>query len=78
MEKPRPYTVIIPSFNRRGVLSRSISSVQQQTLPAQEILIIDDGSTDGTAEALAREKSSAEDHSTSPESRPAAVCNTGY
>lgn len=47
-------TAIIPTFNRRGHVSRAIRSVLAQRHPPEEILVIDDGSTDGTAEALRR------------------------
>jgi len=43
-------TVIIPTHNRKVVLGRAIQSVLRQTLPPDEILVIDDGSTDHTAE----------------------------
>ncbi|MFC5579612.1 glycosyltransferase family 2 protein [Rhodanobacter terrae] len=41
-------TVIIAAYNRAGLLRRSICSALEQSLPALEILVIDDGSTDGT------------------------------
>ncbi len=41
-------SVIITTFNRIKVLERAILSVQEQTRPADEIIVIDDGSTDGT------------------------------
>ena len=41
-------SVIIPSYNRASVLPRAIASVQAQSLPAREILIVDDGSDDQT------------------------------
>lgn len=46
-------TVIIPTFNRRPLLLAALSSVFSQTCQDYEILVVDDGSTDGTEEALA-------------------------
>jgi glycosyltransferase involved in cell wall biosynthesis len=47
-------SVIIPTYNRRQLVQRAIDTVLTQTRPVQEILVIDDGSTDGTGDALAR------------------------
>lgn len=41
-------SVIIPTFNRRHVLGEAIDSVLHQTLDDLELIIVDDGSTDGT------------------------------
>ncbi len=41
-------SVIIPTYNRGSLLDRALRSVQQQSLPCNEILIIDDGSDDET------------------------------
>ena len=43
-------TVIIPTFNRRECVMKAVESALAQTLPPWEILVIDDGSTDGTEE----------------------------
>jgi glycosyltransferase involved in cell wall biosynthesis len=45
-------SVIIPVFNRRQEVLRAIASVLAQTLPPDEILVVDDASTDGTVEAV--------------------------
>jgi len=42
--------VIIPTYNRREELARSLKSVFEQTLPPKEVIVVDDGSTDGTAQ----------------------------
>ena len=46
--------MIIPTYNRRELVQRAIDTVLTQTRPVQEILVVDDGSTDGTGDALAR------------------------
>ena len=45
-------SVIIPTYNRAHTLGRAIDSVLHQTHPADEIIIVDDGSTDDTAALL--------------------------
>ncbi len=44
----RSVTVIIPTFNRSRYLGAAIQSILAQSLPATEIIIVDDGSTDDT------------------------------
>jgi len=47
-------SVYIPCYNVEEYLARSIEGVLRQTHGADEILIVDDGSRDGTAEVAAR------------------------
>ena len=48
-------SVIIPSFNRRHTLARALQSVYDQSSPVEEVILIDDGSTDDSAAMVARE-----------------------
>jgi glycosyltransferase involved in cell wall biosynthesis len=43
-------SVVIPSYNRYRFLFRAISSVLEQTLSADEIIVVDDGSYDNTSQ----------------------------
>ena len=48
-------SVVIPTYNRIELLKRSIDSVINQTIKPSEIIIVDDGSNDGT-EAMVKNK----------------------
>ncbi len=47
-------SVIIPTFNRAGLVSQAITSVLQQADKSLEIIVVDDGSTDDTRAVVAR------------------------
>ena len=42
-------TVVIPTYNRSSTLAATLCSLLNQTRPADEILVVDDGSTDDSA-----------------------------
>ncbi len=47
-------SVVIPTHDRAALLPRALDSVLAQSRPADEILVVDDGSRDDTAELVAR------------------------
>ncbi|MFQ5591200.1 MAG: glycosyltransferase family 2 protein [Phycisphaerae bacterium] len=47
-------SVVIPSRNRRELLGRCLEALSRQTHPPYEVVVVDDGSSDGTWEYLAR------------------------
>jgi len=46
-------SVIIPSYNRAHLIGETIRSILSQSLPPQEIIVVDDGSTDETQRVIA-------------------------
>jgi len=49
-------TIIIPCFNENKYIERIIDSVNSQPFPDKQIIVVDDGSTDGTTDKLKRLK----------------------
>lgn len=46
-------SVVMPAYNRRATIGRAVASVVDQTFRDWELLVVDDGSTDATADAVA-------------------------
>jgi glycosyltransferase involved in cell wall biosynthesis len=47
-------SVIIPAYNWAGLIGEILKSLLNQTMPTKEIIVVDDGSTNGKAEAVER------------------------
>ena len=45
-------SILTPTYNRADLLPRAVRSVLAQTFGDWELLVVDDGSTDGTGEVL--------------------------
>ncbi len=43
-----PVSVVIPNWNGAGLLDRALACVRRQTLPAAEVVVVDNGSSDGS------------------------------
>jgi Glycosyltransferases involved in cell wall biogenesis len=59
MEGKPLISVVIPTFNRRCTVERAIISALGQSYQSIEVVVVDDGSLDGTEEVLSRFKSDA-------------------
>ncbi len=55
MNKEKPYfsvSAVIPAYNAEATIERAINSILTQTRPVHEIIVVDDGSIDATAEII--------------------------
>ncbi len=51
-KKNRKVSIIIPTYNRKHLIGTTIDNIIKQSLPAHEIIVVDDNSTDSTLEWL--------------------------
>jgi glycosyltransferase involved in cell wall biosynthesis len=49
---PIKFSIIIPTYNRAHLITKTLNSVLEQDYPHFEILVVDDGSTDATQEVV--------------------------
>lgn len=68
--------VIIPTYNAAGLVGEAVASVLAQDPPADQLVVVDDGSTDETASVLQRYAGRLE-YVRQPNRGPAAARNTG-
>ena len=52
LDKQPFFTIVIPTYNRAGLIAKTIESVLAQTFTGYEVIIVDDGSTDNTTEVV--------------------------
>jgi glycosyltransferase involved in cell wall biosynthesis len=53
MSNATPVSVVVPCYNGAAFLRETLTSVLAQTHPVLEVIVVDDGSTDGSAEVAA-------------------------
>jgi glycosyltransferase involved in cell wall biosynthesis len=69
-------SVVIPTYNNAALLHETLDGVRRQTFRDLEVIVVDDGSTDETAEAVSRYDSSIR-YVRQTNQGPAAARNTG-
>ena len=45
-------TIVIPVYNRRGLIKRTLESIRRSPVSGVPVIVVDNGSTDGTLELL--------------------------
>lgn len=53
MSRATDYSVVIPAFNAAATIAAAVHSVLSQSVAPRAVVIVDDGSTDATAEVVA-------------------------
>jgi glycosyltransferase involved in cell wall biosynthesis len=74
---PASISVIVPSHDGGTFIAEALDSILAQSLPVQQILIIDDGSSDNTAEVVGRYKDRRIQYIRTPPAGLVAACNVG-
>jgi len=71
-------SIVIPAYNVEKYLQATIDSALSQTIKDKEIIIVDDGSTDGTLELASKYKNTAIKLISQPNRGASAARNTGF
>ncbi len=70
-------SVVIPTHNRKDLLRRCLEAATNQDYPDYEVIVVDDGSTDGTGEMVQHEFPQVRYIRQEPNRGPAAARNRG-
>ena len=46
------FSIILPCFNSKSYINKCVDSILSQSFSDYELIVIDDGSTDGTSQIL--------------------------
>jgi glycosyltransferase involved in cell wall biosynthesis len=76
VEKPR-FSVIVPAFNAAATVSAAVHSALSQTRTDLEVIVVDDGSADGTPDVVKRIADPRVSVLSQPNRGPSAARNTG-
>src|ERR1700704_5264800 len=71
------YSVVIPSWNGKDLLKVCLTSLQKQTIKDFEIIVVDNGSTDGSVNYIKKEFPKIKDISLSKNTGFAYAVNQG-
>lgn len=77
---PRPQasiSVIVPSYNCGRLIAEALDSILEQTLSVEQIIVVDDGSTDDTANVVGRYENRRIQYIHRPHEGMASACNAG-
>ncbi|NND76948.1 MAG: glycosyltransferase family 2 protein [Flavobacteriales bacterium] len=58
MSEKIKFSIVIPTYNRKELLTKTINSCIEQSYPDLEVIIVDDGGTDGTDSMIAEKYAS--------------------
>ena len=79
MPDPCPrISIVIPSFNQAAYLEAALRSIDSQRYPNVEAILIDGGSTDGTADIIATHRAALAYSESAPDAGPADALNRGF